>query len=462
MNGERDSARAALVADDRRCLWHPFTQHEEWLSYEPLVIEGAEGFFLIDADGKRYLDGVASIWCNVHGHGHPRIVEAIKRQAERLAHSTMLGLTHVPAIELARRLVEITPAPLTRVFYSDSGSTAVEIAIRMAFQYWRQVGQPERTRFVTLVDAYHGDTLGAVSLGRSTPFHVGYEPITFEALKFRGPFLHEPIAGFGPCDEAALAEAARASLNELESLLERHGGQVAAVFFEPLVQGAAGIWPQPASFLRGVRELCDRHGTLMACDEVATGFGRTGTMFAVEQAGIAPDILCVAKGLTAGYLPLAATLATETIFDAFRGRYSDYRALFHGHTYGGNPVGCAAALANLDVFEEERTLEQARRNAAALDDALQRHFGPLEHVGPIRRVGTMVGMDLWANRSRRTRFAADERRAQRAVLAAREEGVIIRPLGDTMVLMPPLTMPPDLIERLVAATARAIAHATRE
>jgi adenosylmethionine-8-amino-7-oxononanoate aminotransferase len=460
MSAEREPARTTLVSDDRRYLWHPFTQHEEWLSYEPLVIESAEGFFLIDADGKRYLDGVASIWCNVHGHGHPRIVEAIKRQAERVAHSTMLGLTHVPAVELARRLVEITPAPLTRVFYSDSGSTSVEIAIRMAFQYWRQVGQPERTRFVTLVDAYHGDTLGAVSLGRSAPFHVGYEPITFEVLKFRPPFLHEPIAGFGPCDDAPLEEASRASLDELAALLEKHGHEVAAVFLEPLVQGAAGIWPQPASFLRGVRELCDRHGTLMVCDEVATGFGRTGTMFAVEQAGISPDILCVAKGLTAGYLPLAATLATETIFDAFRGRFSEYRALFHGHTYGGNPVGCAAALANLEVFEEERTLEHARRNAAALGDSLDRHLTPLDHVGPIRRIGTMVGFDLWADRTRRTRFAADERRAHRAVLAAREEGVIIRPLGDTMVLMPPPAMPPDLIERLVAATARAIARAT--
>jgi adenosylmethionine-8-amino-7-oxononanoate aminotransferase len=458
MTRDRDS----LIAADRRCLWHPFTQHDEWLSYEPLVIDSAEGFFLVDADGKRYLDGVASIWCNVHGHGHPRIVEAIKRQAERVAHSTMLGLTHVPAIELAARLVAITPEPLTRVFYSDSGSTSVEVAIRMAFQYWRQVGCPQRTRFVSLVDAYHGDTLGAVSLGRSVPFHVGYEPITFEALKFRPPFLCEPIAGFGPCDGAALERAADASLAELDRLLGAHEGSVAAVFLEPLVQGAAGIWPQPPSFLRGVRELCDRHDTLMVCDEVATGFGRTGTMFAVEQAGVSPDILCLAKGLTAGYLPLAATLATEKIFAAFRGRFSQYRALFHGHTYGGNPVGCAAAIANLEVFEEERTLEHARRNADALGDALARHFAPLSHVGPVRRVGTMVGIDMWADPARRKRYGPDQRRAHAAVLAAREEGVIVRPLGDTMVLMPPLAMPPDLLERLVGATARAIARATGE
>jgi adenosylmethionine-8-amino-7-oxononanoate aminotransferase len=460
--GRTTHDRAALIADDRRYLWHPFTQHDEWLSYEPLVIESAEGFFLVDADGKRYLDGVSSIWCNVHGHGHPRIVAAIKSQAARVAHSTMLGLTHAPAVELARRLVEITPAPLTRVFYSDSGSTSVEVAIRMAFQYWRQVGRPQRTRFITLVDAYHGDTLGAVSLGRSAPFHVGYEPITFEALKFRPPFLCDPIAGFGPCDADALERASRESLAELDRLLGAHADEVAAVFIEPLVQGAAGIWPQPASFLRGVRELCDRHATLLVCDEVATGFGRTGTMFAVEQAGISPDVLCVAKGLTAGYLPLAATLATEEIFAAFRGSFSQYRALFHGHTYGGNPVGCAAAIANIDVFAQEQTLLSARRNADALGDALARHFGPLRHVGPIRRVGSMVGIDLWADPTQRRRYGADERRAHAAVLAAREEGVIVRPLGDTMVLMPPLTMPPDLLERLVGATARAIARATAD
>ena len=452
--------RKQLVADDHAYLWHPFTQHDEWTSYEPLIVERAEGFFLVDIDGKRYIDGVSSLWCNVHGHGHARILDAIHEQADRVAHSTTLGLTHVPAIELARRLVEITPAPLTRVFYSDSGSTAVEAAIRMAFQYWRQIGRPERTRFVSLVDGYHGDTLGSVSLGRSEPFHVGYGPITFEALKFRPPFLHEPIAGFGPCDDTSLETASRASLEELEELLEREGAHIAAVFIEPLVQGAAGIWPQPASFVRGVRELCDRYETLLVCDEVATGFGRTGTMFAVEQAHVSPDILCLAKGLTGGTLPVAATLATERIFDAFRGPYTEYRALFHGHTYGGNPLGCAAAIANLDVFESEHTLEAARRNAAALGAALERHLSHLEHVGPVRRVGLMVGADLWADRDARRRYPTAERRAHQAVLAAREEGIIVRPLGDTMVLMPPLTMAPDLLERLVAGTARAIAKVT--
>jgi adenosylmethionine-8-amino-7-oxononanoate aminotransferase len=454
------SRKHALVTADRRALWHPFTQADEWLGYEPLVIERAEGFWLIDVDGRRYLDGVSSLWCNVHGHGHPRIARAIEEQLHRVAHSTLLGLTHVPAIELAERLVALTPEPLTRVFFSDSGSTAVEVAIRMAFQYWRQVGKPEKTRFVTLVEAYHGDTIGSVSLGFSDPFHRGYEAITFEVEKFRPPFLQRPIDGRNSCDDAALTTAAAASIQELAAILEHDAAHIAAVFIEPLVQGAAGMWPQPPAFLREVRKLCDRHDVLLCCDEVATGFGRTGTMFAVEQADISPDILCLAKGLTAGYLPLAATLATEKIFAAFRGRYGEYKTLFHGHTYGGNPLACAAALANLDIFADDHTLHRAREHAVVLEHLLTEHIAPLRHTGPIRRVGLMVGFDLWRNFEAGVRYSADERLGHRAALVAREEGVVIRPLGDTMVLMPALAMPPDLLERLVHVTAHAVERAT--
>ena len=451
-----------LADDDHRLLWHPFTQSSEWSSLDPIVIESAAGFFLTDVAGKRYLDGVSSLWCNVHGHGHPVIVEALHAQLDRLQHSTMLGLSHVPGIELARRLVEITPAPLTRVFYSDSGSTAVEVALRMAFQYQRQVGCAGRTRFVTLSEAYHGDTIGSVSLGFSEPFHRGYEPLTFRVSKFDPPFLCAPIGGRGRCNEASLEAAAEASLARLRQLLEREGDSVAAVVIEPLVQGAAGIWPQPASFVRGVRELCDRFGCLLVCDEVATGFGRTGTMLAVEQCGISPDILCLAKGISGGYLPLAATLATEQVFDAFAGRYSDYRTLFHGHTYGGNPLGCAAALASLEVFETERTLERAAAAATRLGELLDEHIEPLACTGPVRRVGLMAGFDLWRDAEQGLLFAADERRAHRAVLVAREAGVIVRPLGDTMVLMPPLALPDELLERLVSVVASAVERATRD
>jgi len=314
---------------------------------------------------------------------------------------------------------------------------------------------------VTLSEAYHGDTIGSVSLGFSEPFHRGYEPITFRVSKFDPPFLCDPIAGRGACDAPSLAAAARTSLARLEELLAREGETVAAVVIEPLVQGAAGIWPQPASFVRGVRELCDRFGCLLVCDEVATGFGRTGTMFAVEQAAISPDILCLAKGISAGYLPLAATLATEQIYDAFCGRPSEYRALFHGHTYGGNPLGCAAAIASLDVFRDEDTLTHARRAATVLAQLLDRHIAPLAHVGPVRQVGLMVAFDLWRDVERAVRFETDERRAHHAVLLARDDGVILRPLGETMVLMPPLAIPDDLLERLIVATAHAVERATR-
>lgn len=449
------------VERDRKVLWHPFTQHDEWLSYEPIIVERAEGFELIDTDGKRYLDGVSSLWCNVHGHGHPEIIEAMKAQLDRVSHSTMLGLSHTPAIELGERLVAITPEPLTRVFFSDAGSTAVEVALRMAFQYWRQVGKPEKTRFATLTDAYHGDTLGSVSLGFSEPFHSGYEPLTFRTLKFDPPWLCEPIGGLGNCDKDRLSAASTASLAQLERLLEEHASELAAVFIEPLMQGAAGMWPQTPEYVRGIRELCTRFGVLLVCDEVATGFGRTGTMFAIEQAGIVPDILCFAKGLTAGYLPVAATLATEDIFDAFRAPYSEYKALFHGHTYGGNPLGCAAAIANLDVFEREGTLAKAEKAADALARSIAAHLDPLEHTSPVRRIGTMLGFDLLKNAATGEHYAAGTRPAHHAVLAAREEGVIVRPLGDTMILMPALAMPPALVERIIEVTARAVARTTQ-
>lgn len=447
---------------DRQVLWHPFTQAAEWQGYPPIVVERAEGFDLIDTEGRRYLDGVSAIWCNVHGYDHPEIVEAMKAQLDRVSHSTMLGLTHVPAIELAERLVAITPEPLTRVFFSDAGSTAVEVALRIAFQYWRQVGRPEKTRFVSLRDAYHGDTLGSVSLGFSEPFHTGYGPITFPSLKLDPPFLCPPIDGHGSVDAEALEAASEKSLARLDALLTRDAREVAAVFLEPLVQGAAGIWPQPPAFVRGVRTLCDRHEVLLVCDEVATGFGRTGTMFAVEQAGIAPDLLCVAKGLTGGMVPVAATLASERVYEAFTGPYEQYKTLFHGHTFGGNPLGCSAALASLEVFAKEDTLAKAAKVSAALARSLAAHVAPLEHTSPVRQVGTMVGFDLLRDATAGVPYPPAERRAHRAVLHAREEGVIIRPLADTMVLMPAPAMPAASVERLVEVTAWAVDRATQE
>jgi adenosylmethionine---8-amino-7-oxononanoate aminotransferase len=413
-----------LAALDRAHLWHPFTQQRGWVEEEPLIVDGAEGTDLVDVHGRRYIDGVSSLWCNVHGHRHPRIDAAVRQQLDKVAHSTMLGLTHRPAIELARRLVELAPPGLTRVFYSDSGSTAAEIALKMAFQYWRQRGE-ERRRFVGLRMAYHGDTIGSVSVGGIDLFHSLYRPLLFDTLK-----------------------ATPGDLADMERLLAAHSGEVAAVIMEPLVQGAAGMLVHPSGYLRGVRELCDRHGVLLILDEVATGFGRTGRMFACEHEGVAPDLLCLAKGLTGGYLPLAATLATERIYEGFLGEFEEFRTFFHGHTYTGNPLACAAALATLDVFEEERTLARLATKISLLGELLE-PLAAMPAVREVRRCGFMVGIEL-------AEYPPSLRMGHRVTLEARRRGAIVRPLGDVVVLMPPLAISPGELTRLVAIVAEAI------
>jgi adenosylmethionine---8-amino-7-oxononanoate aminotransferase len=417
-----------LAAADRAYLWHPFTQQRGWVAEEPVIVERGEGTDLIDVDGNRYIDGVSSLWCNVHGHAHPRIDAAVSDQLSRVAHSTMLGLSHRPAIELAQRLVELAPPGLTRVFYSDSGSTATEIALKMAFQYWRQRGQ-DRRRFVALRMAYHGDTIGSVSVGGIDLFHSLYEPLLFDTLKA------EPgdIAG-------------------MERLLAEHAGEVAAVIMEPLVQGAAGMLLHPPGYLRAVRDLCDRHGVLLILDEVATGFGRTGRMFACEHEGVAPDLMCLAKGITGGYLPLAATLASERIYEGFLGEHEQFRTFFHGHTYTGNPLACAAGLATLDVFREERTLERLQPKIELLADLLE-PVAAQPAVREVRRRGFMVGVEL-------VEHPLPMRIGHRVTLEARRRGAIVRPLGDVVVLMPPLSISAAGLTRLVDITAEAIDAAT--
>jgi adenosylmethionine-8-amino-7-oxononanoate aminotransferase len=410
---------------DQRFVWHPFTQQQGWVEEKPVVIEEAEGTDLIDTTGRRYIDGVSSLWCNVHGHRHPELDRAVREQLDRVAHSTMLGLTHPAAAELAARLVEITPPGLSRVFYSESGSTAVEIALKMAFQYWQQRGEPRRTSFVTLTDAYHGDTLGSVSVGGIELFHSAYGPLLFDSRKV------------DPGD-----------VDRLASLLEDSAGEIAAVIVEPLVQGAAGIRVQPPGFLHRVRELCSAHDVLLIADEVATGFGRTGTMFACEQERVAPDFLCLGKGLTGGYLPLAATLATERVYEGFLGAHEEYRTFFHGHTFTGNPLGCAAALASLDVFDSEQTLLRLQPKIRLLRELL-RDIAAMSEVSEVRGRGFMVGIDLGAH-------DPALRMGHRATLAARERGAIVRPLGDTLVLMPPLAISKADLRRLVEIVAEAI------
>jgi adenosylmethionine---8-amino-7-oxononanoate aminotransferase len=419
-----------LAADDHRYIWHPFTQQQGWIEEEPVIIESAQGSTLTDTEGRRYIDGVSSLWCNVHGHRHPKIDAAVQEQLGKVAHSTMLGLSHRAAIELAKRLIDIAPPGLSRVFYSDSGSTATEIALKIAFQYWAQNGQT-RPKFITLKEAYHGDTLGSVSAGGIDLFHETYRPLLFETIKAE------------PGDAA-----------DMERLLAQNEGEVAAVMMEPLVQGAAGMLMHPPGYLAAVRRLCDRHGVLLICDEVATGFGRTGAMFACEHEDVAPDLMCVAKGITGGYLPLAATFATERIYEGFLGGHEEYRTFFHGHTYTGNPLACAAAIATLEVFEEERTIESLQPKIELLTRLLD-PIAQLECVAEIRQRGFMVGIELQG-------FDPAERIGHRVTLEARDRGAIVRPLGDVVVLMPPLSIEGAELQRLVSITRQAIEAAAAE
>ena len=430
---------AAMAVDhaklDRDHVWHPFTQQQAWCEEEPLMIERGEGSYLFASDGRRYIDGVSSLWCTVHGHSHAGIDAAVAAQLERVAHTTMLGLAHPGAAELAARLVDLGPPGLSRVFYSESGSTAVEIALKMAFQYQQQRGgqHRRRTSFVHLRESYHGDTIGSVAVGGIDLFHSTYGPLLFET------HVAEP------------GDAA-----DLERVLAVHEEEIAAVIVEPLVQGAAGMLTHPPGYLRAVRELCDRFGVLLICDEVATGFGRTGTMFACEQEDVAPDFLCLAKGITGGYLPLAATLATERIYEGFLGAPEEYRTFFHGHTYTGNPLACAAALANLDAFEQERTLERLQPKIGLLRELLG-EIEAMPEVAEVRGRGFMAGIDLGEH-------DPALRLGHRVTLEARERGAIVRPLGDLVVLMPPLSISEgdlrSLIE-IVAASIRAACAATR-
>ena len=445
---------ATLAAWDQRHLWHPFTQMTDWLDEEPLVIAAAEGCTLIDTRGRRYLDGVSSLWCNVHGHRHPALDAALQEQLGRVAHTTLLGLGSVPSIELGRALIAVAPRGLSRVFYSDAGATAVEAALRMALQYHQLRGDGARTRFASLVEGYHGDTLGAVGIGYSETFHRFLTAAVVPAVRLTPPHVFRWQRGMDA--ETALA----AAVAEAEETLGAHGRTLAAVVVEPLVQGAAGMWIHPPAYLRALHDLAHRHGTLFVADEVATGFGRTGRLFACEHAGITPDLMCVAKGLSGGYLPLAATLATEEVFGAFLGPYEEFRAFFHGHTYTGNALACAVGLASLRLFDEERTLELLAPKIARLRERLAAEIAPLAHVGDVRQQGFMVGIELVRDRAGRTSYPPAARIGQRVARAAREHGVILRPLGNVIVLMPPLAIAPAELELLVDVAREAIRAVT--
>jgi adenosylmethionine-8-amino-7-oxononanoate transaminase len=439
----------SLSEQDKEYIWHPFTQMEEWMQSDPLVIEGSEGNWLIDTEGRKYLDGVSSLWVNVHGHRRREIDESIKRQLGKVAHSTLLGLASVPSIELARKLVEITPSGLDKIFYSDSGSTAVEVALKIAFQYWRNRGLEGKRLFVTLSEAYHGDTIGSVSLGGIDLFHAIFQPLLFHTMRIPTPFPFQ-------CPGMTPEECRDRSLEHFRTLATEQADEIAALIVEPLVQGAAGMIVHPAGFLKGLEQICREHSILLICDEVATGFGRTGKMFACEHEDVHPDIMCLAKGLSGGYLPLAATMTSEEIYRAFLGKHTDYRTFFHGHSYTGNALACAAACASLEIFVRERLIDAIQPKIDLLSRKLSTEVRPLTHVGDVRQCGFMVGIELVGDRDARRSYPMELRMGARVTHNVRKYGVILRPLGDVVVLMPPLSITAEEIETLVSATARSI------
>ena len=446
---------AELKRLDHTYLWHPFTQMQEWMGEEPCIVERGEGHYLVDVKGRRYLDGISSLWCNLFGHRRPELDQALKEQLERIAHSTFLGLSHVPGIELAQKLVEIAPRGLTRVFYSDNGATAVEVALKMAFQYWQLKGETKRTKFASLVEAYHGDTIGAMSVGYSETFHRFHHSLLFPAVRLNPPHI------FRYYERKNEAEALEKAVREAEELLTKEKDSLAALIMEPLMQGAAGMWSQPLGYVRAIKEICKTHGVLFIADEVATGFGRTGRMFACEYEEICPDILCLGKGITGGYLPLAATLTTEEIFSAFLGEYSEFKTFFHGHTYTGNPLGCAVALASLELFKKEKILERMQPTIAYLKRRLKEDFLPLGHVSDIRQWGLMVGIELVEEKSSRKSYPTERRIGHKVILEARRRGIMIRPLGDVIILMPPLTISEDELTTLLDVTRESIKTVTK-
>jgi adenosylmethionine-8-amino-7-oxononanoate transaminase len=446
---------------DRRHLWHPFTHQSLWLADDPLVITDADGCDLIDSDGNRYIDGVASIWCNVHGHRVPQIDAALREQLARVAHTTLLGLTNEPATRLAAKLCAMTG--LDRCFFADAGACATEVAFKLAVQYWANVGRPERREFVGFADGYHGDTVGAMSVGRSPAFQRAFTPLLFPVHVAPAPYEYRfPIADCRlPNDEASSQSAIgnrrsaivrREALANVERLLERHHATVAAIAVEPLIQAAAGIVTHPPGFLRGLRELADRYGVLLICDEIAVGFGRTGRMFACEHEGVRPDLMTVGKGLTGGYLPLAATLTTSRIHDAFFGEPWSGRTFFHGHTFTGNPLACAAALASIELFATNDVLGNVNARSAELASMLAR-LSAHRFVGDVRQRGLMAGVELVADRAAKRPFDPRARVGAALCQRLRRHGVILRPLGDVIAIVPPLAIDAGRLRRIVDAIA---------
>jgi adenosylmethionine-8-amino-7-oxononanoate aminotransferase len=449
-----------LEESDKKFIWHPFTQMKDWIEEKPIIITEGRDCFVKDAYGKWYLDGVSSIWVSIHGHRKKEIDDAIKEQLDKIAHSTILGLANIPSIKLAERLINLTDKSfaglspkLSKVFYSDNGSTAVEVALKMAFQYWIRKRVNGKHSFLSLKNAYHGDTIGAVSVGGIDIFHDVFRPLLFKTSKAPSPYCYRCEFGKTPL------ECSFACLKELKNILEKHSRKIAALIIEPVVQAAGGMIVWPEGYLKGVRELCNKYNVLLIADEVATGFGRTGRMFACEHENVIPDIMCLSKGITNGYMPLAATITTDEVYNAFLGEFKDLKTFFHGHSYTGNPLACAAAIACIDVFEKEETLKNIQPKIALLEDRLK-EIADLPNVGDVRNKGLIAGIELVKNKSTKEPYPWEEKIGWKVACKAREEGVLIRPLGNVIVIMPPLSINIENLNCLMDVIKRAIIAVT--
>jgi adenosylmethionine-8-amino-7-oxononanoate aminotransferase len=455
-NGKENEAldpqtKQSLMDKDRRYVWHPFTQMKDYENRDHVLIEKAEGIFLYDADGNRYYDTNSSWWVNVHGHSHPRIRQAINNQLEKIDHVMFSGLTHQPGIELAEKLAEITPAGLNRVFYSDNGSTAVEVALKMSYQYWKHVGQEKKNKYIYLENSYHGDTIGAVSVGGVELFHGMFRPLLFPAYRVPAPQIHD-WQGIGiERSVASVADAVTDALQALREVLEQHAEEIAAMIIEPLILAAGGMVVYPTEYLKGVRELCTQYNVHLIADEVATGFGRTGRMFACEHAGISPDLMCLSKGLTAGVMPLSATLCTDEIYNAFYDDYETLKTFFHGHSFTGNPLACAVALESLRLFEENKLMEHVGRASATLREHMSR-FRSYPHVGNIRHLGMIAAFNLYEDAENRKPFEFSRRTGFQVYMEGFRHGLMLRPLGDTIYYWLPLITTEQQIEDIVDRT----------
>ena len=453
---KKSPTKNQLAQWDHQYVWHPFTQMKEWTQAPPLIIVRGQGPFLYDIHGQRYLDGTSSIWVNIHGHREGHINRAIRQQLTQVAHSTFLGASNPPAILLARELIKMAPAGLTRVFYSDNGSTAMEVALKMAVQYWRQRRdpQPQKRKFVHLSLAYHGDTVGGMSLSGTELFQRPFRHLLFPTRQIDPPTCYRcPL-------DLTYPKCELACVDPLERVLDKEHGDIAAVVIEPLVQAVGGIIPSPPGYLQHIRNLCTKYHVLLIADEVATGFGRTGKMFACDHEKITPDLMAIAKGLTGGYLPLAATLSTEEIYQAFLGNYDEWKTFFHGHSYTGNPLGCAAALANLALFKKNQTLSKIKKMMPKLERLLE-ELRQESMVGDVRQCGYMIGIELVKDSTQKTPFPLTERMGHRVSLEARRRGLLIRPIGNVLVLMPPLCVNFSHLSDMIRIIRDSIHHVNR-